>query len=405
MRLLSIFLLCVPLWAQLSSEQKQLNLDSFETVWTTVRDKHWETRPGGLDWEQIHAEYRPLIEKAESIDQARRVMRTMLARLKQTHFGIMPWSVVQSAATGAGSGAGWPGFDVRVLDGRVIAINGDLRGGEVISVDSLQLRDLVIVLSPLHELERQRAIEFRLAGRPGDLRHFVFEEVSGTRIDRDIQLYEPPGTLSGFGRLPPQPVVFETKRIGNVGYARLNIFLDVVGVLGSFGKFTTECADCDGMIIDLRGNPGGVGAMAMGMAGWLVERQGQRLGVMHMRGAKLNFAINPRPGAYKGPVAVLVDGSSASTSEIFAGGLQDLKRARIFGTHTAGAALPSVIGSLPNGDGFQYAIANYFSEGGKALEGAGVTPDEEVVLTRAALAAGGDPVIDAALNWIRGTKK
>jgi carboxyl-terminal processing protease len=81
------------------------------------------------------------------------------------------------------------------------------------------------------------------------------------------------------------------------------------------------------MVIDLRGNPGGIGGMAMGMAGWLVDKPGQRLGTMYMRGATLNFVINPRAEAFNGPVAVLVDGSSASTSEIFAGGLKDLGRA------------------------------------------------------------------------------
>jgi carboxyl-terminal processing protease len=158
------------------------------------------------------------------------------------------------------------------------------------------------------------------------------------------------------------------------------------------------------MVIDLRGNPGGIGAMAMGMAGWLVKQSGERLGVMYMRGATLNFFINPRAEAFEGPVAVLVDGSSASTSEIFAGGLKDLGRARIFGTRTAAAALPSVITRLPNGDGFQYAVANYISQGGKPLEGNGLVPDVEVKLTREALLAGHDTVVDAALDWIRKQK-
>ena len=63
-------------------------------------------------------------------------------------------------------------------------------------------------------------------------------------------------------------------------------------------------------------------------------------------------------------------------------GLKDLGRARIFGTRTAAAALPSLFEKLPNGDGFQYAIANYISEGGKPLEGLGVTPDVETPITR-----------------------
>jgi carboxyl-terminal processing protease len=121
---------------------------------------------------------------------------------------------------------------------------------------------------------------------------------------------------------------------------------------------------------------------------------------MFMRSVTLHFAVNPRLDVYTGPLAVLVDGSSASTSEILAAGLKDLGRARIFGERTAAAALPSLIEKLPNGDGFQYAIANYISEGGKPLEGIGVTPDVEVAPTRQALLAGHDPALDAALEWI-----
>jgi carboxyl-terminal processing protease len=122
---------------------------------------------------------------------------------------------------------------------------------------------------------------------------------------------------------------------------------------------------------------------------------------MYLRDTSIKFVINPRAEVFKGPVAILVDGSSASTSEIFAEGLKDLGRARVFGTRTAAAALPSIIEKLPNGDGFQYAVANYVSEGGKPLEANGVIPDVEVKLTRKALLAGHDPVVDAAVDWIK----
>ena len=166
--------------------------------------------------------------------------------------------------------------------------------------------------------------------------------------------------------------------------------------MASFQQTVENCKACDGLIIDLRGNPGGIGGMAMGMAGFLVDKPNQRLGTMYLRDSTLNFVVNPRAKVFSGPVAVLVDGCSASTSEIFAGGLKDLGRARVFGTHTAAAALPSAFERLPNGDGFQYAVANYISEGGQPLEGLGVTPDVVVELTRAALLAGHDPVVDAA---------
>ncbi len=102
---------------------------------------------------------------------------------------------------------------------------------------------------------------------------------------------------------------------------------------------------------------------------------------------------------------MLVDELSMSTSEIFAGGLKDLKRARVFGTKTPGAALPSTVEVLPNGDRFQYAFANYISAGGKPLEGAGVVPDVETPLTRDLLLEGRDPAVEAAVCWIRSVKK
>jgi len=403
-----LLLLAAPVFAQLTAEQRQLNLASFETAWSTVRDKHWEQNPGGLDWQAIHAEFRPKVEQAATAEAARSAIREMLARLKQTHFAIFPSPVYQDLDAAQG-GDGWPGFEARVLDESVIVTEGGSvpAGWEVLSVNGAELKPLVAKLradAAIHELQLERAVTARLTGPVDSVQHFVFADGTNARVTREVRLGPPRGQLAGFGNLPPQPVWFESKTMGETGYIRFNLFLDLVRVMPAFGEAVEQCAKCNGIIIDLRGNPGGVGAMAMGMAGWLVDKPGQRLGTMYLRSATLNFVINPRAGAYAGPVAVLVDGSSASTAEIFAGGLQDLNRARIFGTRTAGAALPSVISRLPNGDGFQYAIANYISEGGKALEANGVVPDDEVKLTRETLLAGHDAVIDAALDWIRKQK-
>ena len=407
-----LILSAVPLFAQLTAEQKQLNLASFEAVWSAVHDKHWEEKPAGLDWQVIHQEYRPQVEAAASTEAARAIMRDMIGRLKQTHFAIFPAAVFQ-ALDPSGAGDGWPGFEAHVLNGRVIVTDapsqtGVKLGWEVLQTNGADFPPLVAKLQTdpaIHELQLERAVAARLSGPIGAVRPMVFADAAGARMTRDIKLIPPRGNFAGFGNLPPQPVWFESKMIGNTGYIRFNMFLDLVHVMTEFGDAVQKCAHCDGIVIDLRGNPGGIGGMAMGMAGWLVSQPGLRLGTMYMRGATLNFAINPRAEAYGGPLAVLVDGGSASTSEIFAGGLKDLGRARVFGTRTAAAALPSVITRLPNGDGFQYAVANYISEGGQALEGNGVIPDVEVKLTRAALLAGHDSVLDAALDWIRKQKE
>src|SRR5574340_1461887 len=150
---------------------------------------------------------------------------------------------------------------------------------------------------------------------------------------------------------------------------------------------------------------GGLGLMAMGIAGWFIDKPGERLGTLHTRQFPLHLAINPRPQAFRGPFAVLVDGCSVSAAEFFAGGFKDLKRARLFGSRTVGAALPEDIQQLPNGDRLSYVVANYVSQSGKELEGTGVEPDVEVIPTREALLAGHDPVLEAALEWIHAQSK
>jgi carboxyl-terminal processing protease len=162
-----------------------------------------------------------------------------------------------------------------------------------------------------------------------------------------------------------------------------------------------------GIVIDLRGNPGGAGAMAMGVAGHLIDTTAT-FGTMKLRGGTMYFRSNPRRSStagervtpFAGPVAVLIDQLTGSTSEVFAGGLQSLGRVRVFGTTSVGAVLPARADRLPNGDILYHAIADFKTADGTLLEGRGVIPDEQVITKRADLLAGRDPVLDAALRWI-----
>ena len=129
------------------------------------------------------------------------------------------------------------------------------------------------------------------------------------------------------------------------------------------------------------------------------------LALMHTRDERLHCALQPQLRPIREPVEVLVDELSMSASEILAGGLKDLKRARIFGVRTPGAVLPSTIDVLPNGYRFQHATASYVSASGRELEGAGVVPDVETPLTCAAVLETRDPALDAAVCWIRSLKK
>ena len=105
--------------------QRQLNVDSFEQVWKTVRDKHWDPKLNGVDWQAVHDELRPKVERAATMEEAREAMSNMLRRLKQTHFGIFPGEAYkeldQADDTEKSSPSeGDPGIDLRVVDGHAL---------------------------------------------------------------------------------------------------------------------------------------------------------------------------------------------------------------------------------------------------------------------------------------------
>src|SRR5271163_3796401 len=152
----------------LAPSEKQLNIDSFEKVWTTIRDKHWQKAPGGLDWQAIHTEYYPRILEAKSDDEALAIMREMLRRLKQTHFGIFP-AAVYNDVEGEGGGDGSTGIDARVLDGKAVVTDldpgspaeraGVKRGWVVVSVNGKPLAPVIAKLRSdpeIHELALER---------------------------------------------------------------------------------------------------------------------------------------------------------------------------------------------------------------------------------------------------------
>jgi carboxyl-terminal processing protease len=416
-----LVVITTPVFAQLTPRETAANLDSFEQVWSTVRDRHPDPTLNGLDWQAIHDATRPRIAAAKSMDEVRDALNAMLSKLAASHYAVIPgelYKPLQSAA--APDATATPGVTVTVVDGKAIAdtvepnspaAKAGIKPGmalETIDGDNVDQILQLAESSGDKETRRlaQKSVSRKLQGAPTGKVALDFIDEKGEKKHVELARTEPKGKLVTFGNLPEQRVWFESRKLpGGAGYIHFNEFLDPVSIMPQFEAAVKEFANAPGIVLDLRGNPGGIGIMAMGIAGFFVSKESQKLGEMKMREVTLKFVIYPRAEVFEGPLAILVDSGSASTSEILAQGMQDLGRARIFGTPTAGAALPSDIVRLPNGDGFQYAQASYTSEKGKVLEGAGVTPDEIVRQTRDDLSAGRDPVAEAAEKWILSTRR
>jgi carboxyl-terminal processing protease len=400
--------------------ERQLNIDSFEHLWKTIYENHFDPTFGGVDWKSVRLEFLPTIEAARNKSEARNVMRDMLSRLKLTHFSIIPSELYEDVSRTGGqpSGDGVTGIQVRVVDGQALVVSVDpgspaaeagvKPGWEIIQIGQQEIPKRLASLAgefegrTLKDLILSDAVAGRLEGTVGASVTVTFRDGGGQAVQHTMKLAEARGTRFQLGNLPPGRVWVETKRIGpDIGYIAFNYFVAPAILMPPVNDAMKSCMDAAGIIIDLRGNTGGQGDIVTGIAGWLVAEKGRHFGTIQMRNQTLKLVVRPRPEIYAGRVAILVDGLSLCATEIFAGGLRDLGRARIFGSHTGGAALGGAVEKLPNGDGFMYAFANYVTAGGLTIEGSGLAPDVAVKPTREALLQGKDPTLEAAINWIR----
>ena len=406
--------------AELTAEERKLNLDSFEQVWTTIRDQHFDPTFGGLDWQAVHDELRPKMEGAGNAQEARGVLIEMISRLHLSHFAIMPADVYKNidAPAKKGDRGGSTGIAVRVLDRAAIVTSvapdtpahraGIKPGWEIRAIDGEEIPPLFPSIedefknSPRKEFYLASAVRSRLGGAIGDTVTVRFINGNNEPVEKTLELEEKAGKKIIFGNFPPFYLTTATDTLEHgIGYFTFSCFFDPITLMPLFESAMKSFMNAPGVIIDVRGNPGGIAQMAMGLAGWFVEEKNVDMGTMRTRSNTLRFVINPRPHVYRGPVAILVDGLSGSAAEIFAGGVHGLPRIRIIGSRTVGGTLPSAAVRLPNGDGFQYAFASYISREGVELEGRGVIPDTEAFPTRQALLEERDPVIEAAIEWIQ----
>jgi len=399
---------------------RQLDIDSFEYLWKTIYENHFDPTFGGIDWKAVRLEFRPRIEAARDKREARVVMRQMLSRLQLTHFNIIPSELYEDVGRPGGkqSGDGVTGINVRVVDGHALVVSVDpgspaeqvgvKPGWEIVQIGQQEVPFRLASIAKefegktLKDLVLSDAVAGRLEGSIGESVTVSFLDGKNQVVQRSLHFVEARGTKFQIGYLPQGHVWIDAKNIGpDIGYVSFNAFIAPGILMPAFNDAMKSFMGAAGIIIDVRGNTGGQGDIVTGMAGWLIQEKGKHFGTIQTRDNALKLVVRPRPEIYQGPVAILVDGLSLCATEIFAGGLRDLGRARIFGSRTGGAALGGAIEKLPNGDGFMYAFANYVTAGGQVLEGNGLVPDVEVKHTREALLQGRDLILEAAVNWIR----
>ena len=191
---------------------------------------------------------------------------------------------------------------------------------------------------------------------------------------------------------------------GNVGYLSIYQFTgdDVEGVKEAISAF--QQADVSALVVDVRSNPGGLLTDVVDICDMLLP-EGLIVYTEDRSGAREEFYAD---GEYWDvPMAVLVNGDSASASEIFAAAVQDTGRGIVVGEVTYGKGVVQTLHAFPEGDGMQLTTATYYTPSGASIHGQGVTPDIEVALAADASViyhapdAASDAQLAAALETLR----
>ena len=110
------------LLAENTPDLRQLNIESFEKVFSIVHDHYWDPKFGGLDWQAVGDELRPQIMKASTLPEARAILHEMISRLKLSHFAIIPMDSQKDIKRPKNDGApgGETGIDARVIEGKAL---------------------------------------------------------------------------------------------------------------------------------------------------------------------------------------------------------------------------------------------------------------------------------------------
>lgn len=332
--------------------------------------------------ERVKRDYVDRVDDHELIEAA---IRGMIADLDphSAFLGAAEFQDIRISTSGKYSGVG---VEVSVDDGRIIVVApidgspaaraGILAGDEIIAIDGL----------PVDTLDLEQAI--------GQMRG-----PTGSRVVLDIArdgLDEPLAVVLHRGQVEVKSVRAELLDAG-VGYVRISQFTDTTpdDLRHALRGLERQAAgSLAGLVLDLRNNPGGVLDAAIAVADAFLDR-----GLIVSADGRMpdaRFRAEATPGDLLGgaPLAVLVNGGSASASEIVAGALKDHGRATLVGTATFGKGSVQTIMPLSEGRAIKLTTSRYYTPSGMSIHATGVTPD---LVVGGPEAGGDDDQLSAAL--------
>jgi carboxyl-terminal processing protease len=392
--------------------------DAINFVWSTINDRYYDPKLNGIDWKAVRARYEPLILAAKTDDEYWELLDKMTGELKDSHTRIHPPKMVQQSRAGEVHSLGL-GFLEQ--DGALLLTSvhpqsdafwaGARTGMTIKSIDGEAALPLfkklgTEVRDTSTPWARQRGAVRKINSGDIDTKvRMVIERTDKTEIDVMMKRRR-------FATLPD----FTPRLLpSGFGYIRFSNFLGGLqdGILAEIDKMK----DTPGMIIDLRNNGGGSGAMSEALLNkffkdeisgvTLSTRDGKPIKVFFIETMKMEPKLKgTKDKAYTKPVVVLINESSASASEVFSVVMKESGRGTLIGQRTCGCLLAYLgLADVPGGAQMAYSEIGFKTKNGSRVEGEGVTPNIEVRPSREDFLLNRDVVLERAIAHLQSVQE
>ena len=399
--LLIIFILSFILFNYLSTQSTQENQDTlsnasflinkqstdpkrlFLKTWRIVKSKYYDPTMNNQDWSRWNKRY---VDRIKTQDDANVAIDTMIASLNDPYTQFLDKEEYKEQTTSIDAKITGIGVNIISLDGNVLIVsvvedtpaeeNGLKAGDIILSVNGKEVRGKTV--SDVAALIR---------GKEGDSVKIELLR-DKTKLTKNITRRE----------IKIKSV--KTKILDKtIGYVQISSFISS-DVTKEFIEALTKIQNCDGLIMDLRGNTGGLMPNAVFIADMFLT-EGHIVSIVDRNKQRSDIDAQKKPYSINKPVVILVDQASASASEILGAALKENRKAILVGERTFGKAMIQRIIPLPNETGLNLTIAKYLTPKGHDLNKNGITPDYIVSYTEQDFLKNKDPQLDKAKDILK----
>jgi carboxyl-terminal processing protease len=349
----------------------------FDNTWDEIRDSYYDPEMNGQSWDRWKDHYR---RQVKTDDDAKVAIDSMIASLNDPYSRFMTKEEYYEQNSSINSKITGIGVNIASVAGKIEIVN--VVDGTPAQNANLMPKDIILAVNG--------------------------KDISGLTMSEVVNLVRgPEGSFVELTilrnkdkfnkKIMRKEIKIKTVKSSvdkNIGYIQITSFIGAT-TPNEFLEALEKTKNTTGLILDLRGNTGGLLPNAIFIANLFIP-EGNLVSIVGRNGFRHDIQAQNTDFGVNKPMIVLIDGASASASEILSGALKDYKRATLLGTKTYGKGMVQKIIPMPNETGLNLTIAKYLTPGGHDIDHKGILPDVPVEFSLSDVKTGTDSQLNRA---------